>query len=170
MAAAVTSQQRSHAMGGSSSSSSGGGGGSGRQQGGYNVRNSSQGGSWWGGPAGLGTDGSSASSSSSSRGRMSLLEACSLLGLDASGQGLGGMQPRLGVSKAEVGRAFRRQAALCHPDSLKAKLAPTQDDRQPADRGSAAPPPLLSHSAADQAAQFVRLQHAYELVLSATSH
>jgi len=80
-----------------------------------------------------------------------LAKACSLLDLGLS-EAKGNC---LGFSKAEVGRAFRRQAAKCHPDSLRSQLV-------------AGPQIETGHSGGSRtsAESFVLLQQAYELVLA----
>lgn len=67
------------------------------------------------------------------------------------------------MSKAAIGRAFRRQAAKCHPDSLRAR-SPHADaaNRQGIEAGKHG-----SNQVASSAASFVRLQQAYDLLLAA---
>eukprot|EP00983_Pelagomonas_calceolata_P088278 1157168-Pelagomonas_calceolata.AAC.1 len=88
--------------------------------------------------------GDSSTSTNSGSGKMSVSEAYSLLGLRAEKGGHS-------FNKADLGRAFRRQAAVLHPDSGAARAASMCD-------------PSREVGGASSADNFIRLREAYELL------
>ncbi|KAF5843226.1 hypothetical protein DUNSADRAFT_902 [Dunaliella salina] len=87
--------------------------------------------------------GHSSTSSTSSGDKLSINEAFSLMGLSAG-------TARHGLNKADLGRAFRRQAAVLHPDSGAARAASALESREAGGTASAE--------------LFIRLREAYELL------